>query len=208
MPFTPFHMGFALVAKAAASRYFSIPVFAFTQVIIDAEVLVGLAFIGDLSNHAVLHNFAAAALVTLLAVLLRCPVIQPGARLWNHLARARTGSFLHMAPRVSLTATVVSALFGGRQPRPPRRHHPPRHGPLLPTEPPQSLLWPALPLADHPHQPASIRRRRRRDSGTLLPTPRTLHENFYENQMTAHDIAEALEGVEGLLEKLEHIMSV
>ena len=31
MPFTPFHMGFALVAKAAASRYFSIPVFAFTQ---------------------------------------------------------------------------------------------------------------------------------------------------------------------------------
>ncbi len=48
MPFTPFHMGFAPVAKAAASRYFSIPVFAFTQVIIDAEVLVGLAFIGDL----------------------------------------------------------------------------------------------------------------------------------------------------------------
>ena len=54
MPFTPFHMGFALVAKAAVSRYFSIPVFAFTQVIIDAEVLVGLALVGDLSNHAVL----------------------------------------------------------------------------------------------------------------------------------------------------------
>ena len=76
MPFTPFHMGFALVAKATVSRYFSIPVFALTQVIIDAEVLVGLAFVGDLSNHAVLHNFAAAALVALLAVLLRRPVIQ------------------------------------------------------------------------------------------------------------------------------------
>ena len=113
MPFTPFHMGFALVAKATVSRYFSIPVFALTQVIIDAEVLVGLAFVGDLSNHAVLHNFAAAALVALLAVLLRRPVIQPGARLWNHLAQARTGSLLHMAPQVSLTATVVSALFGG-----------------------------------------------------------------------------------------------
>ena len=113
MPFTPFHMGFALVAKAATPRYFSIPVFAFTQVIIDAEVIVGLAFIGDLSNHAVLHNFATAVLVTLLAVLLRRPIIQPGARLWNHLTHARTGSFLHMATRVSLPVTVVSALFGG-----------------------------------------------------------------------------------------------
>ena len=36
----------------------------------------------------------------------------------------------------------------------------------------------------------------------------TLHENFYENQMTAQDIAEALDDVEGLLEKLEQIMSI
>ena len=147
MPFTPFHMGFALVAKAAVSRYFSIPVFAFTQVIIDAEVLIGLALVGDLSNHAVLHNFAAAVLVTLLAVLLRRPVIQPGARLWNHIARARTGSFLHMATRVSMTATIASALFGGvshvlldatthsdMAPFAPLNHHNPFFGLLSPLQ--------------------------------------------------------------------------
>ena len=36
---------------------------------------------------------------------------------------------------------------------------------------------------------------------------RTLHENFYENQMTAQDTAEALDDVEALLGKLERIMS-
>ena len=208
MPFTPFHMGFALVAKAAVSRYFSIPVFAFTQVIIDAEVLIGLALVGDLSNHAVLHNFAAAVLVALLAVLLRRPVIQPGARLWNHLARARTGSFLHMATRVSLPATVVSALFGGVSHVLLDATTHSDMAPFAPLNHPQSLLWPALPPADHPHQPASIRRGWRRDSGTLLPAPRTFHENFFEHRMTARDIAEALEDVEGLLGKLERIMPV
>ena len=112
MPFTPFHMGFALAAKAAARRYFSIPVFAFTQVAIDAEVLVGFIFPGDLTNHAVLHTLGGGALVTVLAVLLVRPIIQPGARLWNHLTKARPGSLLHMAPRVGWPAAVVSALAG------------------------------------------------------------------------------------------------
>ena len=35
----------------------------------------------------------------------------------------------------------------------------------------------------------------------------SLHENFYENQMAAQDIDEALQDVERLLEKLETILS-
>ena len=62
----------------------------------------------------------------------------------------------------------------------------------------------------HLHQIASRLRAEvgDRDIYRLFNTASTLHENFYENQMTAHDIAEALEDVEGLLEKLEHIMAV
>ena len=56
MPLAPFHMGPALVVKAATRRCFSIPVFAFTQVGIDSEVLVGLACRGDLTNHTVLYT--------------------------------------------------------------------------------------------------------------------------------------------------------
>ena len=62
----------------------------------------------------------------------------------------------------------------------------------------------------HLHQIASRLRAEvgDRDIYRLFNTASALHENFYENQMTARDIAEALEDVEGLLEKLEHIMSV
>ena len=47
-----------------------------------------------------------------------------------------------------------------------------------------------------------------RDIYPVFNTTSALHENFYENQMTAYDIAEALEDIEGLLEKLEHVMAV
>ena len=113
MPFTPFHMGPALVVKAATRRYFNIPVFAFTQVVIDSEVLFGLAFRGDLSNHTVLHTIAGGTFVAIIAVLLLRPVIQPGARLWNYLVAAKPGSFLHMETRVPLWAAIISALTGG-----------------------------------------------------------------------------------------------
>ena len=63
----------------------------------------------------------------------------------------------------------------------------------------------------HLHQMIASRLRAEvgdRDIYRLFNTARPLHENFYENQMTAYDIAEALEDIEGLLEKLEHIMAV
>ena len=60
----------------------------------------------------------------------------------------------------------------------------------------------------HLHQIASRLRTEvgDRDIYRLFNTASTLQENFYEDQM-ANDIAEALEDVEGLLEKLEHIMA-
>ena len=65
-------------------------------------------------------------------------------------------------------------------------------------------------LHRHLHQIASRLRAEvgDRDIYRLFNTASALHENFYENQLTAHDIAEALEDVEGLLEKREHIMPI
>ena len=112
MPFTPFHMGPALAVKAATRRYFNVPVFAFTQVGIDSEVLIGLPFRGDLTNHAVLHTLGGGALIAIIAILLLRPVIQPGARLWNHLAGVKPDSFMYMETRVPRSAAVISAVIG------------------------------------------------------------------------------------------------
>ena len=62
----------------------------------------------------------------------------------------------------------------------------------------------------HLHQIASRLRAEvgDRDIYRLFNTAGALHENFYENQMTVQDIAEALEDVEELLKKLEHIISI
>ena len=112
MPFTPFHMGPALAVKAATRRYFNVPVFAFTQVGIDSEVLIGLPFREDLTNHAVLHTLGGGALIAIIAILLLRPVIQPGARLWNHLAGVKPDSFMYMETRVPRSAAVISAVIG------------------------------------------------------------------------------------------------
>ena len=46
-----------------------------------------------------------------------------------------------------------------------------------------------------------------RDIYRLFNAASTIHENFYQKKGTPQYIAEALEDVEGLLDKLEHIMA-
>ena len=112
MPFTPFHMGPALAAKAALGRHFSIPLYGFMQVAIDSEVLAGYPFRRDLAFHKILHTFAGATAVAALAVLLLRPALWHGMRWWNRSANAEPGSVWHAEPQPSALATVLSA-FGG-----------------------------------------------------------------------------------------------
>ena len=51
MPFTPFHMGIGLAAKAVAGRHFSVLTFGIAQVAMDIEPLIGM-----LRQSAVLHG--------------------------------------------------------------------------------------------------------------------------------------------------------
>ncbi len=106
-------MGPALVVKSAVPRYFSLPIFWVTQVVIDLEVLVGYYVIGDLSHHAVLHTFGGATLVALAILLLLRPVLQPLFRLWNHMTGAEQSAIWHMGTPVPWLASVLSALAGG-----------------------------------------------------------------------------------------------
>ena len=112
MPVTPLHIGPALVAKTAAHSHFNITTFAFTQVAIDSEVLIGMAFVGDLSYHATLHTLGGTTLVALLTVLLFGPVIRPLTRFWNYTATARPGGLTYMAPDPSRATVAWSAAYG------------------------------------------------------------------------------------------------
>ena len=112
MPVTPLHLGPALVLKSVAQRYFSIPTFAFTQVAIDSEVLVGLALMGDLSYHATLHTFVGATALAALAVLLYRPLICRLARLWNFISRAQPESIVYMATDSPVRIVALSAVIG------------------------------------------------------------------------------------------------
>lgn len=112
MPFTPFHMGPGLAAKAVLGRHFSIPIYGFTQVAIDSEVLAGYPFRRDLSFHKIMHTFAGATAVATLTLFLSRPAILPLMRWWNRSVRAAPGSKWHMEPRLSPVAAVLSAFVG------------------------------------------------------------------------------------------------
>ncbi len=62
MPFTPFHMGPALLLKAAAPRHFSVLVFGSSQVCIDLERLIRIVR-GDQILHGFTHTLAGALVV-------------------------------------------------------------------------------------------------------------------------------------------------
>ncbi len=133
MPFTPFHMGPALAAKAVLGRHFSLPIYGFTQVAIDSEVLAGYPFRRDLSFHRVMHTFAGATAAAALTLLLR-PAIARGMNLWNRSTKATPGSPWHMEPQVSPLAAVLSA-FGGAW------------GHVLLDAPTHSHMEPLVPIA-------------------------------------------------------------
>jgi len=62
MPFTPFHLGPGLLAKAALPRRLSLTAFAITQVAIDIETLYHLTR-GEWPVHRELHSVVGASLV-------------------------------------------------------------------------------------------------------------------------------------------------
>jgi membrane-bound metal-dependent hydrolase YbcI (DUF457 family) len=75
MPFTPFHFGLGLAAKAALPRQFYLTYFVALQVAIDLESLHNLTYRRH-PVHGFLHTFLGATLVALLASAVAVPLVR------------------------------------------------------------------------------------------------------------------------------------
>lgn len=68
MPFTPFHMGAGVLAKAIAPRYISLQAFALSQIALDIEAAVGMARGSDVL-HGWTHTYSGSLVVVAGAAL-------------------------------------------------------------------------------------------------------------------------------------------
>lgn len=82
MPFTPYHMGAALLMKPVLQRHFSVITFGFAQVAMDIEPLLGLLNGWDIL-HGWTHTFLGALLIAPCVAVLTAPCHRPLLRRFN-----------------------------------------------------------------------------------------------------------------------------
>ena len=112
MPFTPFHFGPGAAIKAAAPRYFSFTVFAFTNVAIDVEPLYYMLS-GEWPIHRFFHTYAGATLAAVACVILGRPVCAWAIRAWNGRLNEAQSRWLAVEPRIPLLPAAIGALAAG-----------------------------------------------------------------------------------------------
>ena len=83
MPFTPFHMGVGLAAKAVGGRHFSVLTFGIAQVAMDIEPLIGMLRQSPVL-HGPTHTYLGAVPIALVAAALTPWLCGPLLRRWNH----------------------------------------------------------------------------------------------------------------------------
>jgi Domain of unknown function (DUF4184) len=111
MPFTPLHMGPALVIKAAGGRHFSVLVFGIAQVAMDIEPLVGIIRGADVL-HGWTHTILGATLIGIAVSLLAPPVCQWMLRRWNRELEFHRLHWLRSPEPLTRTAAVTGAFIG------------------------------------------------------------------------------------------------
>lgn len=153
MPFTPFHSGPGLLAKAVLGRHFSFVIFGATQVAMDIEPLLKLQGHLDGPVHGMTHTWPGAILIAL-AVF----------GLW-HRARRAPGTLFAELRVMPVAVALISAFFGTFS------HlvldawmHTDIHIALV-------SAIPDLPDPDRPHQPISFSEAVAVISAVLAPIP-------------------------------------
>jgi hypothetical protein len=111
VPVTPFHMGPAMVLKAAFGRSMSLGTFGVTQVVIDVESVSNI-LLGRFPVHDRLHTLPGALLVAAgVTVLFRAPLSFVYARLQK---REDVASWIsHELVGVSWFSAAMGAFLGG-----------------------------------------------------------------------------------------------
>ena len=111
MPFTPFHMGAAMVIKPGAGHRFSVMAFALVQVIIDIEPGIQMARGSDVL-HGPSHTIIGAILIATAVAFISPWLISRIVRRWNQEVRHHKLGLLAESEQVSRTAVIAGAFFG------------------------------------------------------------------------------------------------
>lgn len=98
--------------KAVTPKYFSFVAFGLTQVIIDTEPLFYMS-LEMWPIHRFFHSYLGATVVAVLVATVGKPICERVIRVWNGRLSAPQKVWLGVNPRVSLTAAISGALFGG-----------------------------------------------------------------------------------------------
>ena len=110
MPFTPFHMGVALIVKPVAQRRLSVITFGLAQIGMDIEPLIGMLGDADVL-HGPTHTILGALFIAALVALVAPYICRPILRRLNQEAQACRLGWLS-EPEPSSMVVWASALFG------------------------------------------------------------------------------------------------
>lgn len=111
MPFTPFHIGVGLLAKAALDRRFSFVAYGLAQIAMDVEPLVGMLRASSVL-HGWSHSLLGACLIGAFVSFLTPWLAPPFWRRWNKECLHYRLDRLSDALPCSRKAILVGAFFG------------------------------------------------------------------------------------------------
>lgn len=111
MPFTPFHMGAALIVKPGLNKHFSVITFGIAQVAMDIEPGIGM-LIGAEVLHGPSHTIVGALIIALLVILVAPCICNFILRRWNREVEHYNLPWLVEAWPVSKAAVIFGAFFG------------------------------------------------------------------------------------------------
>ena len=111
LPFTPFHMGAALIAKPGLNRNFSVITFGIAQVAMDIEPGVGMLTGSDVL-HGPSHTILGALVIAYLVMLIAPSICSYLLRRWNKEVIHHKLPWLAQLEAVPRVAVIVGAFFG------------------------------------------------------------------------------------------------
>jgi hypothetical protein len=111
MPFTPFHMGAALIVKPAARQHFSVLAFGVAQVAMDIEPMIGMIRDWDVL-HGPSHTILGALGITALVASLSIPLCNFLLQRFNQEVVHHKMAWLKEPYPITKTAALTGAFFG------------------------------------------------------------------------------------------------
>lgn len=111
MPFTPFHIGAAMVVKPGAGARFSVIAFGLAQIVIDIEPGIGMICGSDIL-HGPSHTIIGAILIAIGTAAISPLLGNWLVRRWNKEVQHHKFDWLVESETISKSAAIFGAFFG------------------------------------------------------------------------------------------------